>query len=346
MLTVAGHFEQKPGIASSEKTGIVSSKKNSPGMAIPVISYRDLINETNNACEQLGKALQEVGFFALVDHGIEHEQIKSAHQLIERLFALPIAVKQQHARPELYGQVGFSAFGSERAKTAVVPDLKEFWHIQRPENQRGSNELHKPANEWPASFGGFDGLRFQKEFCRLFKQLDQISVAILQACSTFIGEDKNFLGDCVAGGNSVLRLIHYPAIEHAVAPGSVRAAAHEDINFITLLLGATAPGLELLTKENRWLSVQAPLDSIIVDSADMLENLTNGRIRATTHRVVNVDENQTPRISMPFFVHPRSDVSLKPLNRSIAATGGIEKFRDISAGDFLQERLKEIAAGE
>jgi len=310
--------------------------------SIPVISCTALANGDVDARNALGDALKDIGFFALVDHDINKAQITAAYTQLKHLFDLPNAVKMQHAHPEIGGQVGFTAFGTERAKDNNAPDLKEFWHIIRPEGQRSHQELDKPPNEWPQSLHQFDGADFKAQLTQLYGQLDTLSKSVLQACSLYIGESANFLSDCVEDGESLFRLIHYPAVNHPVDPGSVRAAAHEDINFITLLLSATAPGLELLQKDGSWMPVIAPEDSIIVDSADMLENLTNGLFSATTHRVVNLDGNQAPRYSMPFFVHPKNQCSLDPLPRCVEQTGGEKKYRDIKAQAYLTERLKAI----
>ena len=164
----------------------------------------------------------------------------------------------------------------------------------------------------------------------------------MEACSEFIGESPNLVKDMAVDGNTILRLIHYPPIPDDAHPASIRAAAHEDINLITLLIDASMPGLEILDKEGNWLPVVTPKNSIIVDSGDMLQNLSNGYLKATTHRVTNPSDSRSRRFSMPFFVHARSEVDLSPLPKSIELSGGTPKYPNITAGEYLHQRLKEI----
>ena len=176
----------------------------------------------------------------------------------------------------------------------------------------------------------------------VYKQLEECSLKILEACSLFLNEEKSLISEMAVKGNTILRLIHYPPIPEDAHPSSVRAAAHEDINLITLLIDATSSGLELLDRDGNWIPVVTPKGCIIVDSGDMLQNLTNGYYKATTHRVVNPDDSRSRRFSMPFFVHARSEVPLNPLTKCVEKTGGEKKFPDITAGEYLHQRLKEI----
>ncbi|MEN9265618.1 MAG: 2OG-Fe(II) oxygenase family protein, partial [Thermostichales cyanobacterium BF4_bins_65] len=235
-----------------------------------------------------------------------------------------------YSDPALKGQRGYTCFGKEHAKDNPYPDLKEFWHIGR----EGSPYL---SNLWPTEVP-----RFRSVFVELYRQLDVCGSYLLQACAMYLREPVNLLADMAMGGNSVLRVIHYPPIPLTAHPASIRAAAHEDINFITLLCEATAPGLELLQRDGTWLPIHTLPGQIIVDTGDMLQHLTNGLFRSTTHRVVNPDNDREQRFSMPFFIHPRPEVDLTPLPSCVAQTGGIPKYPPLTAGEFLEIRLKEI----
>lgn len=319
-----------------------SIKRSTSRSSIPLISYLDLMRRDSSAEQALGDALRDVGFFALVDHDIGMEKIQQAYDQVKLLLSLPLEAKMACARPELGGQVGFTRFLQEVAKGAKHPDLKEYWHVMRP----CADHDTIPENLWPENYA-VDGVRtFSKGQCQevlldFFAALDAVSRTVLGTISVYIGEERSFLPEMVDGGYSVLRLLHYPRMSTETFPGSIRAAAHEDINFITLLVNATAPGLELLQRNGQWLPVVAPKGSIIIDSADMLANLTNGLLKATTHRVVNTFASKEPRYSMPFFVHPRQEVSLKPRAASVRMHPG-PYGRDISAAAFLRERLVEI----
>ena len=279
-------------------------------------------------------SLKDVGFFAVADHGIDLDLIKKGYSLIDDLYQLPQDNLKNYEDLELKGQRGFTSFGREHAKDQPAPDLKEFWHIGQELDAKDS--LGYPKNIWPTEIA-----EFKPTFVKLYKELERVSEALLESCALFINEPIDTFSSMATQGNSILRLIHYPPIENA-ATKSVRAAAHEDINLITLLIDATASGLQILTRDQKWVDVVTPKDCIIADAGDMLQNVTNGFFKSTTHRVVNPDNLATKRFSMPFFVHARSEVDLSPLQSCIDKTGGSKKFADISAGDYLSQRLKEI----
>jgi len=280
--------------------------------------------------KQMGDALVDLGFFALVDHGVDPDLSREAYECCQAFFALPSGAKMRYSNPDLKGQRGYTCFGKEHAKDHPYPDLKEFWHI-------GREPSSSPHNLWPTEVP-----RFQPVFRELYRQLDHCASDLLQACALYVKESQNLFADMAAGGNSVLRVIHYPPIPLTAHPASVRAAAHEDINFITLLSEATAPGLELRQRDGTWLPIHALPGQIIVDTGDMLQHLTNGLFRSTTHRVVNPDNDREQRFSMPFFIHPRSEVNLTPLPSCVAQTGGIPRFAALTAEEFLEKRLREI----
>jgi isopenicillin N synthase-like dioxygenase len=198
-----------------------------------------------------------------------------------------------------------------------------------------------PENLWPAEIP-----EFREVMLELYRQLDVCSLRLLEACSLYIGEAPQLLPEMAREGNTILRVIHYPEVAADRNPESIRAGAHEDINFITLLCEATAGGLELLQRDGSWLPIHALKGQIIVDTGDMLQNLTNGLLKSTTHRVANPGNSRERRFSMPYFVHPRSHVSLEPLPRCVEPTGDEPQFPKISAGEYLEQRLREIGLGQ
>ena len=284
----------------------------------------------------LGQALETVGFFALENHGIDARLIQSAYQAAADFFTLPNAVKQTYERPEIHQQRGFTRFGQEHAKDSEAPDLKEFWHVGRAE------EL---ANPWPQEVP-----QFQQAMSQLYLELELCATHLLRACALYLELPESFFDAEAHQGKSILRVLHYPPLPAFMAAKSLRAAAHEDINLITLLCEATGPGLELLQTDGRWLAVNPLPGQIIVDTGDMLQALSNGIFKSTTHRVVNPDAqgvsppspDQDRRFSLPFFVHPRADFDLTPLPGCIERTGGQRKFPSQTAGQYLQQRLQEI----
>jgi len=299
---------------------------------IPVLSLNDFLNGPSARQQfvtQLGHALEEVGFFALIDHGIEADLIQSAYGAAEAVFCLPDEVKGRYAKVTLKGQRGFTAFGREHAKDSPYADLKEFWHIGR--------ESADPPNLWPTEVP-----TFKAAMIALFEQLEQCSNLLLEACALYLDLPQDFLRNTTTDSPTLLRVLHYPPIPPNAPTASLRAAAHEDINLITLLCEATAPGLELLQSDGTWRSIAAIPGQIIVDTGDMLQNLTNGLFKSTTHRVTNPDNDRDRRFSLPFFVHPRPEVDLSPLPRCVTQTGGLAKFPNLTAGEYLRQRLQEI----
>jgi isopenicillin N synthase-like dioxygenase len=271
----------------------------------------------------LHEALARTGFVIIEDHGIDLSRLHEAYAAIEAFFALPEAQKAAHIVGE-DGQRGYTAFGREHAKDNPYPDLKEFWHVGR--------DAIRP-NVWPDEPAAF---RPMVEW--LYEALDRVGLTLLRALTKPLDLPTDYFEVMAAGGNSVLRLLHYPPIPEGADPNSVRAAAHEDINLITLLVSASAAGLELKDREGRWQSIEAAPDTIIVDAGDMLARITNDHIPATTHRVVNPDGPNLSRYSMPFFLHPRPQARLACLPQFRDGS----EAADITAQDFLAQRLAEI----
>jgi isopenicillin N synthase-like dioxygenase len=286
----------------------------------------------------VGESLADIGFFAVVHHDVPDELTRRAYEVSQAFFHLPPAVKARYHDPGKQGQRGFTGLGTEHAKDARAPDLKEFWQIGRPDVP-DDHPVHRPfgPNFWPAEVPGFGGTLVE-----LYGHLDRLGGVLLEACAAYLGEPAGRFRDMTADSDTIVRILYYPPIAADMPPGAVRSAAHEDINLITLLSGATAEGLELLRRDGTWMPVHTGFDTIVVDAGDMLQNVTNGLYRSTTHRVVNPGDAASERFSMPCFVHARRDVDLAPLPSCIARTGGAATYPRITAGAYLAQRLREI----
>jgi len=272
--------------------------------------------------QALGAALGTWGFVGLVGHGVTQAAVARCEAAARALFALPLPVKQAHETPEDGRQRGYTGFGVEHAKDADVADLKEFWHV-------GRDAADLPGNRFPAEVPEL------REAARaLFGALDDLALIALAAIARALSLPSDHFTGRVAGGNNVLRLIHYPPVGADAPEGAVRAAAHEDINLVTLLPVASEPGLEIRTRDGRWLAVRPPPGAIVLDTGDMMQLVTRGRMPATTHRVVNPTDASVdrPRYSMPFFVHPRPQERLDPIDGGPPGP---------TAEAFLRQRLRE-----
>ena len=281
----------------------------------------------------IGASFREYGFALVRDHGIDAELIARAWRLTAAFFTLPEAEKRRYVLDGSGGARGYTPFGKEIAKGATAHDLKEFWHVGREPPEPGM-----AANLWPERPTGF-----RETFARLFAEFDRVGALILDRVALHLGLPGDWFRPIVAGNNSVLRLLHYPPVA-ATEGGAIRAGAHEDINLITLLLGAEESGLELLTRDGRWLPVAPPEGVLVVNIGDMLQRLTNHVLPSTTHRVRNPAGERAAfsRYSMPFFLHPRSDFSIETLAQCVTADNPDRYPAAITADDYLQERLREI----
>lgn len=304
---------------------------------IPVLNLEDFTSgdRKDAFANAFGEALSGLGFFALINHGVEQRIIDAAYGATEAFFALPEDTKVQYEIAELKGQRGFTRFGKEHAKDSAAPDLKEFWHVGR--TQAVAGEVDYPDNIWPREVP-----QFSPVMSTLFQQLEACAAHLMEACALYLQQPSDFFARQVSEGQTILRVIHYPPISDDVTPNSQRAAPHEDINLITLLCEATTPGLELLKPDGTWLPIQPIPGQIIVDTGDMLQSLSNGVLKSTTHRVVNPTNSRDRRFSMPFFVHPRPDFDLTPLPNCITRMGGEPLYPAQTAGEYLQRRLQEI----
>ncbi|MFO1237736.1 MAG: 2-oxoglutarate and iron-dependent oxygenase domain-containing protein [Alphaproteobacteria bacterium] len=278
----------------------------------------------------LMRGLQRYGFIILADHNVDEALLDEAYRLSAAFFAEDEAFKRRYAA----GLRGYTPFGVEHAKGRSVADLKEFWQLGRDAYDPDAPDGDFAPNVWPERPAGFEPV-----FKRLFAALDETGRLLLQALAPQLGLAEDYFDPLVKGGTSILRVLHYPPVPDDAPPGAVRSAAHEDINFITILVAARGAGLELLDRDGAWLPVETRPGNLIVDSGDMLARLTNGVIPATTHRVVNPAGPNVSRYSMPFFMHPTSATPLDVLPTCI---GDGAKFPPITAGEFLAERLREI----
>ncbi|WP_340316460.1 isopenicillin N synthase family dioxygenase [Rhizorhabdus argentea] len=305
--------------------------------AIPGLSLTTLDTDPAAFAQAIGSSFERFGFAVVADHGIPADLIARAEETGRLFFALPEEVKRSYHIPGQGGARGYTPFKVETAKDATHPDLKEFWHIGRelPPGHRFEEDM--PANIWPNELEAF-----RDAYLELFGAFDQTGLRILSAIARYLGLVPDFFDDKVKDGNSVLRLLHYPPIG-ADSP-SIRAGAHEDINAITLLLGAEEGGLQLLDRDGRWLAVNIAPGELVVNIGDMLQRLTNGRLPSTRHRVMNPppERRGVARYSMPFFLHFRPDYLIETLPQTITPDRP-DQFPDpITANEFLLQRLREI----
>ena len=288
--------------------------------------------------QKIGDALKDIGFFALTGHGIDVKSIESAYESAHDFFSLDQEVKNQYERSKMFRQRGYTPYGVEHAKDNPEPDLKEFWQTGRTLHPEHSQVDTFPKNFWPTKHVGM----FENHIDGLFQGLESISGELLKAAALYLGKEENWLKEMTIDGNTILRVIHYPPLSPSTPEGAVRSSQHEDINLITLLVGATADGLQVQDHDGSWIEVEGNHEHIIVDSGDMLQNLTNGLFKSTTHRVVNPPNAYSDRYSMPLFVHPRGEIDLTPREEFIQKTGGEQKYPKISAEEYLHQRLVEI----
>ena len=302
---------------------------------VPVVSMRGL--SAQDFAKQFGDSFARYGFAVVADHGIDPALVERAWALSEVFFKMSEEEKRRFHRPELSGARGFTPFGTEIAKGAKYVDLKEFWHIGRQLAAGHRFEAQMSPNIWPDKPEGF-----RETFLDLFAAFDTAGDKLLSAIARYLKLAPDWFDPAVKDGNSVLRLLHYPPVTED-AP-NVRAGAHEDINLITLLLGAEEAGLELLDKDGRWLPVKPPKNAMVVNVGDMLQRLTNHVLPSTTHRVVNppVDRRGHSRYSMPFFLHPAPDFLIQTLPSCISEQNPNRYDTPITAHDYLLERLVEI----
>lgn len=287
--------------------------------------------------DQLGRSLVEYGFVAVENHRVDADALAGTYAELKRLFDLPTANKLGYEVVEGGRQRGYTSFGKEHAKDTSVPDMKEFWHIGPELDEAHPLRDRIPKNLWPHEVPAF-----KTHSLALYASLFACGQHLIRAIARFLGAEEAEFLRMIDGGNTILRLIRYPAPGEVEVPeGAVWAAAHEDINLITLLPEATDPGLQLLRRDGTWLDINPVKGQLIADSGDMLQRLTNGVIPSTTHRVLQPRHASGPRYSIPFFVHPQPDYVLSPLPQCITADNP-RRWEDITAEGYLMERIREI----
>lgn len=290
--------------------------------------------ERNRFIDNLFRGIKDYGFIILTDHNVEEEIIKDSYKAVNDFFDLPEDVKKQYVSPQGGGQRGYTPFGLEHAKDNPHMDLKEFYHVGREVPPGHKFSEFYPNNIWPSEIKNFEN-----NLLDIYKSLDETSGHLLDALGIALDVPKTYFRDMIDTGNSILRAIHYPPVGEAPPKGSIRAAAHGDINLITILMGATASGLQLLDRDGEWLDVDTKPGQLVVDSGDMMCRLTNEVIPATIHRVINPEASKDARFSMPFFVHPNPEAMLECIPSCI---GEGAKFPPIKAHEALMERLRDI----
>jgi isopenicillin N synthase-like dioxygenase len=288
----------------------------------------------------LGAAYNSIGFVAIRGHYLTDDLTEKLYSSIKRFYALPDATKQKYEIAGLAGQRGYIGKGKEHAKGRNTGDLKEFYHVGQQVDDDDPIKKEYPDNVWPAEIP-----EFREVALETYRRLEKTGIQMLRAIALYLNLPEDYFDTKVRHGNSILRPIHYFPIEDpdSVPADAVRAAEHGDINLITLLMGASADGLQVLRRDGKWIPITALPEQLIVNVGDMLERFTNKTLKSTIHRVVNPPRHlmNTPRYSIPFFMHPRSEMSLAALPSTVDKEHP-KLWEDITAGDFLNQRLQEI----
>jgi isopenicillin N synthase-like dioxygenase len=310
-------------------------------MNIPVVDLATFTNGDDAAkqafVQQLGTAYEQVGFVAVKNHGISDELIANLYKQVQQFFAMTTAEKKKYEIAGLAGQRGYTSFGKEHAKGFDAPDLKEFFQFGQEVAAGEPEQDLYPDNVLVAEIPDFT-----PSLLTAFRGFETAGSALLRATALFLNLDETYFAEHIHNGNSILRAIYYPPITEEPA-SAIRAEQHEDINLITLLVGASADGLEILNMQGEWVPVTSLPEQIVVNVGDMLQRLTNNRLKSTTHRVVNPPREKwsTPRYSIPFFLHPKKEMSLACLPSCVDEAHPIA-YEDCTAGEYLDERLREI----
>ena len=308
---------------------------------IPSVDLADFLSEDPNRKQkfvnEIGIAYENIGFVSLRSHFLDDALVSDLYKEVKAFFALDLAKKKQYEIEGISGQRGYVSFGKEHAKGKKEGDLKEFWHFgQEPSEDANLTEVY-PENVQVDELPNFNATGMQA-----YRMLEKTGIYVLRALALYIGVDEFYFDHWASNGNSILRPIHYPPITKE-PEGAVRAGAHGDINLITLLMGASSGGLQVLRKDGKWIDAIPEEDELVINVGDMLERHTNNKLRSTIHRVVNPPKEQwdSPRFSIPFFMHLRGDMDLSCMELCIDEQHP-KSFDDIMAGDFLIQRLIEI----
>ena len=308
---------------------------------IPSVDLNNFLSDDqslkNNFVKKLGKAYQEIGFVALKGHFLKNSDIKNIYKYIKAFFDLSEDIKRKYELEGFSGQRGYTSFGKEHAKGKEHGDLKEFWHFGQYLDDEEYSQFGYPKNLYVQEIPEFNEIGKT-----VYKALEKTAKYVLRAISLYLELEEDHFDKYVKKGNSILRPIHYPPIK-TKPKGAERAAAHGDINLITLLMGAHGKGLQVLTNNGEWIDAIAEKDEIVINVGDMLSRYTNNKLKSTIHKVINPPKDQwkKSRYSIPFFLHPIGNMKLNVLDSCIDEENP-KKFEDISAHDFLIQRLKDI----
>jgi len=311
---------------------------------IAVVDYKDYSEGSpklrQNFIKEFGESFENMGFAIVRNHGVTKELKDKLFEVSKAFFNLSTEIKKQYENLALAGQRGYISKLRESAKGKSVPDIKEFYHIGQTVTDGDLIKNEYPDNIWPKEVTDFE------EVCQaVYQTFEQTGRNLLKSTAMYLGLDENYFGDKIHNGNSILRLLHYYPVKDLsqIPEGAVRAAAHGDINLITLLMGGSAEGLEAQSLDGTWIPINTKDDEIVVNIGDMLARLTNNKLRSTQHRVISPREESwlTPRFSTPFFLHPRSDMDLTCLESCVSECKPKE-YKDMTAGEFLTERLIEL----
>ncbi len=308
---------------------------------IPVLDLSKFVDgndaERQQFVKDIGKAFNEVGFVGIVNHGISKELVDGFYAASKAFFSHPVSVKRSYEIKGAAGQRGYTSFGREHAKQSEVADLKEFFQLGQYLDDDHPLKEQYPDNPFVDVTPEFS--RLGKD---LYKAFEKSGSHLLRAIALFLELPEDYFDGKIKDGTSILRSIHYPPITEEPRT-AIRAEQHEDINLITLLVGASAGGLQLLNTAGEWLDITPGEDEIVINVGDMLQRLTNNYLKSTTHRVVNPPKEQwhVPRLSIPFFLHPRAEMDLTCLDKCVTPENTLN-YEPITAGDYLDQRLREI----
>ena len=308
---------------------------------IPSVNLQDFISgdrvRKQKFIDEIGKAYEEIGFVSLKGHFLDEKLVKDLYDEVKNFFSLPLEVKQKYEIPGIGGQRGYVSFGKESAKGQKQGDLKEFWHF----GQYAEDDPVR-AKEYPDNVIVSELPRFNDVGKEAYAMLERTAKYVLRALALYLNLEETYFDNYIHNGNSILRPIHYPPITEE-PQNAVRAAAHGDINLITLLMGAQGRGLQVQNNKGEWLDAIASPDELMINVGDMLSRHTNNKLKSTIHRVVNPPRELwgTSRYSIPFFMHPISEMKLDVLE-SCVDKDHPKQFEDITAGEFLHERLLEL----
>ena len=309
---------------------------------IPSVDLRDFLSDDparkQKFVNEIGKAYEDIGFVSLKGHFLDDKLVADLYSEVRNFFSLPLEIKASYENPEIGGQRGYVSFGKEHAKGRSAGDLKEFWHFGQYVSEGSKYSGEYPNNVEVSELPNFNSIGKEA-----YVMLEKTGVYVLRALSLYIGLDEYYFDPYIKDGNSILRPIHYPPITDEPKDGAVRAAAHGDINLITLLMGAQGKGLQVQNNDGDWVDAMAQPDELMINVGDMLSRHTNNKLKSTIHQVVNPPRELwgTSRYSIPFFMHPVSDMKLNCLPECVDENNP-KLYEDITAGDYLNERLVEL----